>query len=456
MRHFFSVLFCFILFAAWPQSAFSEPEITTKDIYNVHVLNIDGAIGPASADFIKRGITKAKITNADLIILRLNTPGGLVTSTRNIIQTILDSDIPIATYVAPPGAHAASAGTYILYASHIAAMAPGTNIGAATPVNMQGGRGRNGDREKQTKDNEEKALNKALNDAIAQMKGLAEIHGRNIDWAEEAVSKAATLTPSEAKANKAIEFIAEDLDDLIRQVNGHSVTIKNESFTLKTDGGSIVKTNIMPDWRTTFLSIITDPNLVFILMTLGIYGIIYEFSNPGTFFPGVMGVISLLIALYALNVLPVDYAGLGLVLIGIGLLAAEAFVVSYGILGIGGLVAFALGATILFDTDIEAFQISMPTIALTTVFLAGGLTWLLAILIKSQRNPPTTGDYFMIGQKATVEKWTKNEKKVRFEGEVWYAKAKDQSLEPNKGDEVYITAVDNLELTISSTPLKKE
>ena len=334
------------------------------------VLEIRGAIGPATADYVVRGIAEAETRAARLVVIEMDTPGGLDSSMRDIVQAILASSVPVASYVTPSGARAASAGTYILYASHIAAMAPATNVGAATPVSIGGGaspfgRGEpsappegedEGAREGSPPSTASEA--KAVNDAAAYIRSLADLRDRNPDWAESAVRDAASLSAGKAAEENVIDFVVSDVEQLLARADGIAVTAAGSEIRLATRGLTVER--IEPDWRTRFLGTITNPNVALILMMLGIYGLIFEFMNPGAIFPGTIGAISLLLGLYALAILPIDYAGLGLILLGLGLMIAEAFAPSFGVLGLAGVVAFGLGAAVLVDTDVPAFAVSLP------------------------------------------------------------------------------------------------
>jgi membrane-bound serine protease (ClpP class) len=405
---------------------------------------VKGAIGPASADYVLRGIAGAEERSAGLIILRLDTPGGLDSSMREIIQGILASEIPVVTYVTPHGARAASAGTYILYASHIAAMAPATTLGAATPIQIGGVPSLPfGEPEKPVEPGGEKPAKdaaddkkpsdanrtpvpiddamsaKAINDAAAYIRGLATMRGRNADWAERAVREAASLASDEALAQHVIDVVAGDVTDLLRQIDGRQVLIASGTVTIRSK--DLALEVIDPDWRTQILAILTDPNVAIILMMIGVYGMIFEFMNPGAILPGVLGAIALLLALYAMNVLPVNFAGLGLIVVGIVLLVAEGFVVSHGILAIGGAVAFLIGATILFDSDVPGLALSWPVI----VFVLGiGSLLFCAVLVmalRSRRRPVVSGREEMIGSAGRVVAWTDGRGRISVHGEQWQA-----------------------------------
>lgn len=438
----------------------------------VYVIEVKGIIGPVVHDHIKRNIEQAGEVNAEALILEMHTPGGLLTSTRDITQTILASKVPVVTYVSPPGSHAASAGTYILYSSHVAAMAPGTNIGAATPISISGdgpidnqpqqpqqdgqpenkkdGKGidkKTAPTQPQQQGGDDALAHKAMNDATAYIRGLAEMRGRNVEWAEKAVRQAATLTASEAIDENVIEIVAENVEDLVEQMDGRVVKMQDTGDrTLRTKNAKIVKKET--NWRTQILMIITDPNVAFLLMTLGGYGLIYEFANPGTFVPGVIGVICIVLGLFAMNVLPVNYAGVVLLLLGMGFMAGEALVPSFGVLGIGGAVSFALGATILYEPELTGYGLSWWTIAAATGASFLLLTVVLAFAMKGQRNPVTTGEEGMLNSKGEVLKWANGRGEVRIMGEIWQA-VPEESRSFRKGDTVKIVKVDGLKLIIA-------
>ncbi|HYH41680.1 MAG TPA: nodulation protein NfeD, partial [Burkholderiales bacterium] len=338
----------------------------------VITVNLDGAITPATAEYAARAMRKAAADKAALVVLKLDTPGGLDTSMRTIIKAILASPVPVATFVAPDGARAASAGTYILYASHIAAMAPATNLGAATPVNV--GIGDDGSKPAADKGGKARAgpssansmRSKQINDAAAYIRGLAELRGRNADWGEKAVREAVSLSAAEARKLKVIEFVARDVPELLRQLEGRKVTAGGVERILNLKDAAV--TDIEPDWRTRLLMVITNPSVAMILMMIGIYGLIFEFMNPGFVLPGVLGGICLVVALYAFQLLPVDYAGVLLVLLGIAFIVAEAFVPSFGALGIGGIAAMVIGMIVMIDPETApGLQIPWPFIAGTTI-----------------------------------------------------------------------------------------
>ena len=418
------------------------------------VLEFDGAVSPASADYITRALSDAAERDLPLVVLRMNTPGGLDSSMREIISAILASPVPVASYVGPSGARAASAGTYIMYASHVAAMAPATNLGAATPVSLAGGGGGDGGptpaqlqtgedmgETQQTGASGDEGADagaagddetaspsapgsaseaKAINDAVAYIRGLAELRGRNADWAESAVREAESLSATEAAERGVIDFVATSVADLLAQADGMVVEMSGGAErTLATEGLSLEQ--VEPDWRTELLAIITNPNVALILMLVGVYGLIFEFLNPGALVPGTVGGISLIMGLYSLALLPLDWAGAGLILLGLALIVAEAFAPSFGILGIGGTVALVIGAVILVDTDAEAFAVSKPLIAATAV-VGAVVTYLIVHLTRgSFRARVVSGRQELVNAKARVIDWHDGDGHVWLHGERWKA-----------------------------------
>lgn len=431
------------------------------------ILNVSGAISPASNDYIHRGLDEAFERNAALVILQLNTPGGLDTSMREIIQKIIASPIPVIVYVAPSGARAASAGTYILYASHIAAMAPGTNLGAATPVQFGGipnmdppslpepkkekSEEDNKDKEnidsENESDTEESTINtmtkKIMNDSIAYIRSLAEMRGRNKEWAELSVREGASLSSEQALSQGVINIIANDIDELLEKVNGWQVNINGRDQTL--DTSNLFKEKIKPDWRNELLSVITDPNIAYILMLLGIYGLFFEFVNPGFVLPGVTGAICLLLALYALQVLPVNYAGLLLILLGIIFMVAEIYAPSFGALGIGGVISFVIGSVILFDTEGSEIKVALPLIISVSVITAGFFMIAIKMVFSAHKKPVVSGSEEMLGRIGEVVEDFDKQGMVRIHGEIWQVVA---NTPLKRGDRVKVTQLDGLILKV--------
>jgi membrane-bound serine protease (ClpP class) len=403
------------------------------------VLAIQGAIGPATARYVVHGIAAAHASGSRLVVLELDTPGGLDSAMRDIIQAILASDVPVASYVTPQGARAASAGTYILYASHIAAMAPATNLGAATPVPIGGESpsapaplpggadapkpgGATGPPKPAGEPPSGGAMErKVVNDAVAYIRSLAELRGRNAEWAESAVRGAASLSATQALHEKVIDLIAQDVPDLLARIDGREVRVADRTVKLATRSLALVQAR--PDWRTQLLAVITHPTVAYGLMLIGIWGLLLEGYNPGAVLPGVAGSICLLIALFAFQVLSVNYAGLALVAVGVGMIVAEFFFPTYGSLGIGGLIAFVVGSLILFDSDTPGLQVGRSLIA--AIASVGGLiiAGIAFLATRAMRRPVTTGAQAMIGASAEVLADFSGRGSVRYGGELWNARS---------------------------------
>jgi membrane-bound serine protease (ClpP class) len=413
----------------------------------VWVLGIDDAIGPASADYLVRSLSQAQAQGAQLVVIRMDTPGGLDSAMRQMIKAILASTVPVASYVAPSGARAASAGTYILYASHVAAMAPGTNLGAATPVRIGGPPGTPSD-DKAKGGDDETLARKQVNDAAAYIRGLAQMRGRNADWAEKAVREAVSLSASEALRLNVIDQVADDLSDLLRKLDGKTLQVAGQTRQLQTAGASVVEH--LPDWRTRVLAVITNPSVALILIMIGVYGLLFEFMNPGSAVGGVVGGICLLLALYALQLLPVSFAGVALILLGITFMIAEAFLPSFGVVGFGGIVAFVVGALILIDTDAPGFGIPLAligTLALLSALLIGGV---LGMALKARRRALVSGDAGLVGSLVTVTQVMASDPfcgVVLAQGEQWQV----QCATPlQTGQNVRVTARHGVMLEVSA------
>jgi membrane-bound serine protease (ClpP class) len=442
---------------------------------DVVIIDIKGAIGPATADFVTRGLERAAEQKATAIILRIDTPGGLDTAMRDIIKGILASPLPVIGWVGPSGSRAASAGTYILYATHVAAMAPGTDLGAATPIAIgapgmpspQPG-GQKPAREKQApekKTDNGKATkkdsktekkpepagdahptmrDKAVSEAIAYIRSLAQMRGRNVEWAEKAVREAASLPADEALKLNVIDLMAADIPALLKAVDGRTVSLNGKERKLKTAGAATI--TFEPDWRSELLGIITNPNVAYILMVIGIYALMFEFYNPGLIGPGVVGAICLLLALYAFNVLPVNYAGLALILLGVALMAAEAFAPSFGVLGVGGVVAFVIGSIMLMDTDVPGFQVYWPLVGGVAAGSALLFLTFVYFMMRARQRAVVSGAEEMEGASGQVVDWTDGQGRVRTHGEVWKARSEIGALEA--GTPVRVRQVEGLTLVV--------
>ncbi|WP_426394350.1 NfeD family protein [Ralstonia sp. R-29] len=441
-----------IIIAAWSSLAMAAAPVV--------VLPLNGAIGPASAAYVVHGLQQAREQGAQLVVLQMDTPGGLDASMRQIIQAILASPVPVAGYVAPGGARAASAGTYILYACHIAAMAPATNLGAASPVSIGiGGHAPSppspGDAAKPasapaaSSSNEETLARKQMHDAAAYIRGLAQLRGRNADWAERAVREAVSLDAPEAANLHVIDLIASDIPDLLKQVEGRALRTSAGLVTLHTASAPTLV--LEPDWRNHFLGVITDPSLALLLLTVGVYALIFEFSTPGMVVPGILGAMCILVALYGLQMLPINYAGLALIALGLGCMVAEAFLPTFGALGVGGIVAFVLGAVMLIDTQTPGFGVPLPLI-IGLAFVS--LTVVLAVsslAVRARRRPMVTGGDTLIGMTGEVvdvdtsgvdadsDGW------ARIHGERWRVRC-DAGMA--RGDQVRVVARHGLTLLV--------
>jgi membrane-bound serine protease (ClpP class) len=398
------------------------------------------------------------------VILKIDTPGGLDTAMRKIIKEILASPVPVAAFVAPGGARAASAGTYILYASHIAAMAPATNLGAATPVAigiMPGGEAdKNEPRGDRRKDDKQKSdqpdagskpeasskstlTQKQIHDAAAYIRSLAQLRGRNAEWGERAVREAVSLSAAEAHKLKVIDIVAQDVNDLLRQVQGRKVTVQGVERTLKTDSAEVVA--IEPDWRSQLLAVIADPSIALILMMIGIYGLIYEFLNPGFVLPGVVGAICLLLAMFAFQMLPINYAGLGLIFLGVAFIVAEAFVPSFGALGIGGAVALVIGSVILIEPQAGGYAVPLPftvTLGLASAAIVFAIVMMAA---KARKRPVVSGKEDLIGARGVVLDDMQDEGWARVHSENWRIVSR---VPLARGQKVRVTRIDGLTLSV--------
>ena len=446
--------------AAWSAvlpAAVAQPAGDTAASRLAVVGTIDGPIGPATTRYVEEVLEAARERRAEVVVLQIDTPGGLSSSMRDIIRDILASPVPVVGYVAPSGARAASAGTYILYATHVAAMAPGTNMGAATPVQLGGGGlpglpGGEGGKPGGDKDKSGKSqpsgsgdtlMHKATNDAVAFIRSLAQMRGRNVEWAEQAVREAATLTAGEAKRKHVIELIAPSLPMLLDALDGRTVSLGEAERTLHTRDAVVeqVELGVLSE----LLAILANPNVAFILLMLGTYGLIFEFANPGSVAPGVVGTICLILGLFALNQLPLNYAGLALILLGVGLMVAEAVTPTFGVLGVGGVAAFVIGAAMLLEHEAPGFRLSWWTIGGTAAATGGLLVLLLGYLWRAHRRPIRSGAERLAGASARVVDWSGLEGYVWAEGERWHARGAQAF---RAGETVRVERKDGLTLVV--------
>ncbi|MDZ7669004.1 MAG: nodulation protein NfeD [Gammaproteobacteria bacterium] len=437
----------------------------------VWVVDLDGAVGPASADLIIRSIEDAAEAGARALVIRMDTPGGLDKSMRDLVKEILGAPIPVITYVAPDGARAASAGTYIAYASHITAMAPATNIGSSTPVSMAPGPGpgspapgrpgvppSGGEEGDETADDgsaesggeappqsSDAMTRKVINDAVAYLQGLAELRGRNVEWAEETVRYGANLRASEALEKNVIDLIAPDLRTLLENIDGTSVTLNDRTVTLNVADAGIRR--VETDWQHDLLTIITDPTIAYGLLIFGIYGLILEFYNPGMVFPSVIGIVCLLLGAYGLQMLPINYAGLALIVVGIGLMVAEVFTPTFGIMGVAGLVSFVMGSVILMDTEAPGYQVPFLVIGAFAFATAALTMFTIGAAVQARRRPITTGEEGMIGARARALEDFDEAGPVFAFGERWKAEC---DAPVHKGDRLKVTGVDGLTLKVTA------
>lgn len=405
------------------------------------ILNLNGPVSPAAQDYIQRGIAQAEENKDDAVIIQLDTPGGLETSMRGINAAIIASTVPVIAYVYPSGSRAASAGLFIVYASHIAAMAPGTNIGAASPVSLT-----SSSETTKALSNQEK---KAVNDASAYIRSLAQLRNRNVTWAEQAVRDASSITAEEAKNIKAIDIVAANYPQLLQQLDGRTVTINGMAHTLQTKNMQLQQ--VETDWRYKFLAFITNPNIAYILMLIAIYGIFFEFANPGMVLPGVVGIIALLLVLYAFQLLPINYAGLALILIGLGFMIFEIYASSFGVIGVGGIIAFIIGSVLLFDVRDAHYQLSWTLILTMCLITFSFFLIILTLVFRSHKKQIVSGPEALIGSEGVVVSVMNEQTIVRVMGELWEARA-PQIL--NAGDPIKVVRVQGLKLDI--VPLEKK
>ena len=434
----------------------------TAAVNPVFVLHIEGVIGPASADFFSRNLARAQARGARLVVLQIDTPGGLDQSMRRMIKDILASPVPVATFVAPEGARAASAGTYILYASHIAAMAPATNLGAATPVaiGMPASEEPAGaDKTEKSKDSTTKSgdkrpapssadsmREKAVNDAAAYIRGLAQLRGRNAEFAEQAVLKASSLSADEALRGGVIEVVAVDVKDLLRQIDGRTVSLPAGKVKLELAGAPVEA--IEPDWRTKVLAVLSNPMLAMVLMMVGIYGLFVEFTTPGFGVPGIAGAISLLLALYAFHLLPVNWAGVALLALGVVLMISELFLPSFGALGVGGFIAFVVGGLMLFDADHPIIDVGWPFVLGLAIASAAAITAFGTFALRARRRPIVSGREELLGAAGVVTVIEEGSAWAEIHGERWRVRSAAPLV---IGERVRVTGIDGLTLEVTDS-----
>ena len=411
----------------------------------IEVLQYDGVIGPATADFFRRGLEQARERNAQLVVLELDTPGGLDTSTRDIVKEILGASVPVATWVGPSGARAASAGTYILYASHIAAMAPASNLGAATPISIGAAPPTEEPEGKSASSGQGGTLHhKVVNDAAAYLRSLAQLRGRSADFAERAVREARSLSAEEALQAHVIDLIATDVEDLARKLDGRTIALPTGKVQLHTAGAPLVR--IEPGWRTRLLALVSDPTVAVVLLMLGVYGLFIEVMHPGAAVPGVAGGICLLLGLYALQLLPVNWAGVGLILLGCALMIAELFLPTFGVIGVGGIVALATGLLMLIEPEIPGFGIPLQVVIALALTSAAVIFGAGSFALRARRRPVVSGREALVGAEGTVTEVTKGEAWAHVAGESWQV----HSNSPLKrGERIRVLAVKGLTLDVA-------
>lgn len=431
----FSFLLIFIfasgLFSAEPARKQKEPATPPPAGKQVHLITVDAVISPVIAEFISKSIDKAAEANAEAIIIQLDTPGGLVDSMRDIVKKMMAADIPVIVYVAPSGSRAASAGVFITMAAHVSAMAPGTRIGAAHPVTMQGKM-------------DETMEAKVVNDLAAMARGIAEKRGKNVQWAEDAVRKSVSVTETEALKLNVIDLVSPSIQSLLDSLEGKTVVLPLGKKTLRTKAASVITVEM--SFRYRFLNVISNPNIAYILMILGFYGLYFEFANPGSIFPGVAGAICLIIAFYALQTLPINYAGLLLIILGVGLFIAEAFVMSHGVLGVGGAIAMAIGSIMLIESPAPYFRISWAVIVPVVGLSALLFIITISLALKVHREKADTGMEGMLGLKGEARTDIHAKGQVFIHGEYWTAWSEEPIAE---GERIKVIAVEGLKLKVT-------
>lgn len=399
----------------------------------MHIFTYDGVINPVATDVIHSAIIQTYEEKGECLIIELDTPGGLMKSMQVIVKDILSSPVPVVVYVSPSGSRAGSAGVYITYAAHVAAMAPGTNIGAAHPVSFEA-RG----------DSSDVMMEKVTNDAVASIRSVAEKRGRNADWAEKSVRESASVPASEALELNVIDVVVPNIDSLLKWLDGREYEVLEGKKILHTT--NVKKVIIKMSWRFKLLNVISDPNIAYILLLIGIYGIFFELYNPGAIFPGVVGGISLILAFYALHTLPVNYAGLLLILFAIILFIAEIKIPSYGMLTVGGVVSLILGSIMLFKDSLPFLQVSWKVIAFATVITTLFFLFAIGLGLHAQRRKPATGREGLVGEMGyVIENFVKGKGQVSVHGEIWEAFSSDKL---KKEDQIKVVSIDNLKIIV--------
>jgi membrane-bound serine protease (ClpP class) len=400
---------------------------------NVHVITVEAAINPSTTDYIHASIENASRAGAEALIIRLNTPGGLLKSTRAIVSDLLEAPLPVVVYVAPSGAQAASAGVFVTLAAHIAAMSPGTNIGAAHPVLMG-------------EQMDSVMSEKVTNDAAAFIRSISEKRHRNVEWAEESVRKSLSITETEALQKGVVDLVAADLPALLRSLDGRILTVRGKPDTLHTADAQII--DMKKSFQQEFLDIVSDPNIAYIFMMLGIYGLMFELYNPGSIFPGIVGVISLILAFYSMHTLPINYAGVGLIIFAVILFLLEIKIVSHGLLTVGGVVSLAMGSVMLFKTDsfLDAVQVSWEVIVAAVLVSVFFFLFVIGMGLKAQRRKPTTGSQGLRGEEGVAISDLNPEGQVRVHGEIWAAVS--SSGEIRRGEAIVVEKSENLRLVV--------
>ncbi len=424
--------------------------VQAETLQSAVLLQINETIGPAVEDYVAAGLATAAAQNAAVVILQIDTPGGLDKSMREIIKSILASPVPVVSYVAPSGARAASAGTFILYASQIAAMAPGTNLGAATPVQLLENNLPSKTNTTFAASNQSSMDLKMRNDAVAYIKSLAELRHRNSQWAELAVTSAASLPATEALKLNVIDLIANNIPELLNAINGRTVSVRGQDFVLHTQNLPVETLN--PNWRSKFLGVITDPTIAYILLLIGIYGLLIEFAHPGFVLPGVTGVIALILALFAFHMLPISYAGLSLMLLGLIFLIAEAFMPSFGVLGLGGIIAFVVGSVFLMNTEVKAYRINWSVIITMTILNAIFFLGIIATVIRARQRKIVSGREALIGMEGEALEDLQHEGLVLVNGERWQAISE---MPIKQHHSIHVVAIKGLKLQVEAIHKKR-